>query len=171
MLKINLINQVAKKVFHNRNNYHISKHNESLFIYGGLALAATSIGLQYALNEMKNQPNKSDATEEKLESKPEPEKTETSTNKTKQENPNTTAAASTSWFSAFSTTYYDGGFESKMTKREAALILGVRETTTIERIKDAHRRILLLNHPDRGGSAYVAAKINEAKDLLLKGKN
>ena len=57
-----------------------------------------------------------------------------------------------------------------MSRREAALILGVRESSSAERIKEAHRRILLLNHPDRGGSAYMAAKINEAKDLLLKGK-
>ena len=67
-------------------------------------------------------------------------------------------------------TFYDGGFEDKMSKREAALILGVRESATPERIKDCHRKILLLNHPDRGGSAYMAAKINEAKDVLLKGK-
>ena len=70
----------------------------------------------------------------------------------------------------FAKNFYDGGFEDKMTKREAALILGVRESATVERIKDAHRRILLLNHPDRGGSAYMAAKINEAKDHLIKGK-
>ena len=57
-----------------------------------------------------------------------------------------------------------------MTKREAALILGVRESATAERIKEAHRRILIINHPDKGGSAYLGAKINEAKDLLLKGK-
>jgi curved DNA-binding protein CbpA len=57
-----------------------------------------------------------------------------------------------------------------MSKREAALILGVRESASAERIKDSHRKILLLNHPDKGGSAYLAAKINEAKDLLLKGK-
>ena len=58
-----------------------------------------------------------------------------------------------------------------MTKREAALILGVRESAVTERVKNAHRKILLLNHPDRGGSAYVAAKVNEAKDLLLKGRD
>lgn len=57
-----------------------------------------------------------------------------------------------------------------MTKREAALILGVRESASVERIKDAHRRILINNHPDRGGSPYIAAKVNEAKDFLLKGK-
>ena len=72
--------------------------------------------------------------------------------------------------SFFARTFYDGGFEDKMTKREAALILGVRESATPERIKDAHRRILLLNHPDLGGSAFIAAKVNEAKALLLKGK-
>ncbi len=58
-----------------------------------------------------------------------------------------------------------------MTKREAALILGVRESATVDRIKDAHRRILINNHPDRGGSPFIAAKVNEAKDFLLKGKN
>jgi hypothetical protein len=70
----------------------------------------------------------------------------------------------------FSKNFYDGGFEDTMTRREAALILGVRENTATTRIKDAHRRVLLLNHPDRGGSPYVAAKINLAKDLLMKGK-
>lgn len=70
----------------------------------------------------------------------------------------------------FAKNFYDGGFEEKMTRREAALILGVRENTAAQRIKESHRRILLLNHPDRGGSPYVAAKINLAKDLLLQGK-
>jgi len=66
--------------------------------------------------------------------------------------------------------YYEGGFEDGMTRREAALILGVRESSSPKRIKDAHRKLLILNHPDAGGSSYMAAKINEAKELLLKGR-
>ncbi|KAJ3017803.1 mitochondrial import inner membrane translocase subunit TIM14 [Thoreauomyces humboldtii] len=61
-----------------------------------------------------------------------------------------------------------GGFESKMTRREAALVLGIRETASKDKLKEAHRRIMLLNHPDRGGSPYLASKINEAKDMIDK---
>ncbi|TPX37576.1 hypothetical protein SmJEL517_g00663 [Synchytrium microbalum] len=59
-----------------------------------------------------------------------------------------------------------GGFESKMSKREAAQILGIRENVPKEKLKEAHRRVMLLNHPDRGGSPYLASKINEAKEML-----
>ncbi|KAI9310595.1 hypothetical protein BX666DRAFT_2005179 [Dichotomocladium elegans] len=65
------------------------------------------------------------------------------------------------------TKFYKGGFEAKMNKREAALILGLRESqATKQKVKEAHRKIMLLNHPDRGGSPYLATKINEAKDFL-----
>lgn len=53
-----------------------------------------------------------------------------------------------------------------MTRREAAAILGVRESVSRDKLKDAHRKIMLANHPDRGGSPYIASKVNEAKDLL-----
>lgn len=66
--------------------------------------------------------------------------------------------------------FYEGGFEEEMTRREAALILGVRESSAPKRIKEAHRKLLVLNHPDTGGSTYIAGKINEAKELLLKGR-
>ncbi|KAN0063236.1 mitochondrial import inner membrane translocase subunit TIM14 [Thecaphora frezii] len=62
-----------------------------------------------------------------------------------------------------------GGFNAKMDKKEAAQILGLRETAlTRAKVKDAHRRMMIANHPDRGGSPYLASKINEAKDLLDK---
>ncbi|ORZ40273.1 hypothetical protein BCR44DRAFT_1424748 [Catenaria anguillulae PL171] len=66
-------------------------------------------------------------------------------------------------------TFAKGGFEPKMSRKEAAQILGLREhNIQLQKLKEHHRRIMLLNHPDRGGSPYVASKINEAKDLLEK---
>ncbi|KAI3808998.1 hypothetical protein L1987_24962 [Smallanthus sonchifolius] len=64
--------------------------------------------------------------------------------------------------------FYEGGFQPTMTRREAALILGVRESVAADKVKEAHRRVMVANHPDAGGSDYLASKINEAKDIMLR---
>ncbi|RDX57304.1 hypothetical protein K466DRAFT_496261 [Polyporus arcularius HHB13444] len=62
-----------------------------------------------------------------------------------------------------------GGFKAKMDRKEALQILGLKDGAQLKKqLKDAHRQIMLANHPDRGGSPYLASKINEAKDLLDK---
>lgn len=63
--------------------------------------------------------------------------------------------------------FYKGGFEAKMTKKEATLILSLSERSlTKDKVRKAHRTLMLLNHPDRGGSPYLATKVNEAKEFL-----
>ncbi|NXE84289.1 DJC15 protein, partial [Cochlearius cochlearius] len=46
--------------------------------------------------------------------------------------------------------YYKGGFEQKMSRREASLILGVSPSAGKAKIRTAHRKIMILNHPDKG---------------------
>jgi len=54
-------------------------------------------------------------------------------------------------------------------RAEALAVLGLAEGATAEEIKSAHRRLIQRVHPDVGGSADLAARINRAKDILLEG--
>ena len=55
-----------------------------------------------------------------------------------------------------------------MSRAEALKVLGLEEGATDEQVRAAHKRLMLQIHPDKGGTSYLAAKINEAKDVLLK---
>jgi DnaJ domain len=60
------------------------------------------------------------------------------------------------------------GRRGTMSRAEALKVLGLEDGATEEDIRAAHRRLILQIHPDKGGTSYLAAKINEAKDVLLK---
>ncbi len=55
-----------------------------------------------------------------------------------------------------------------MDRAEALKILGLEDGAGVADIKDAHRRLISGLHPDHGGSDYLAAQINRAKDILLE---
>jgi|AntRauTorckE5430_2_1112549.scaffolds.fasta_scaffold19535_1 hypothetical protein len=163
-----------------RRGYSVTTKTENASLALGLgAIAATAKAGQYAAAAYKewkeNQPEEpeEDATTNKDQTEDQKGQQQTNSNaktsddKQKQNEKRENVFAS---FFDVGTNYYEGGFEDKMTKREAALILGVRPSSTEKRIKEAHRKLLILNHPDTGGSTFLSGKINEAKDFLIKAK-
>ena len=63
------------------------------------------------------------------------------------------------------------GTVDEMNESQALAILGLEEGASREDIVNAHRRLIQKVHPDRGGSTFLAARINEAKSLLIKLKD
>jgi DnaJ-class molecular chaperone with C-terminal Zn finger domain len=57
-----------------------------------------------------------------------------------------------------------------MDKNEAFEILGLDFSASRDDIINAHRMLIEKNHPDKGGSDYLSAKINKARDTLLEDK-
>jgi hypothetical protein len=59
--------------------------------------------------------------------------------------------------------------DGPMTRAEALAVLGLAEGASEAEIRSAHRRLMRTAHPDQGGSAWLAARLNAARDLLVGG--
>ncbi|HEY7607996.1 MAG TPA: hypothetical protein VIF14_02110 [Alphaproteobacteria bacterium] len=65
--------------------------------------------------------------------------------------------------------YTASGAGGPMSKSEALRLLGLQLGATADEVRAAHRRKLQEHHPDRGGDPDMAARINQARDVLLEG--
>ena len=57
--------------------------------------------------------------------------------------------------------------QGPMSAAEAREVLGVAPDADVAAIRAAHRKLMQANHPDRGGSTWIAARLNQARDVLL----
>ena len=62
----------------------------------------------------------------------------------------------------------DSDSGAPLSRRQALNVLGLEEGASEDEIVEAHRRLMQKLHPDRGGSSFLAAQINRAKDTLLR---
>lgn len=49
--------------------------------------------------------------------------------------------------------------------------IGISPTANKAKVREAFKKVMGVNHPDRGGSPYIASKINEAKDFMENVRN
>ena len=56
---------------------------------------------------------------------------------------------------------------AEMSRNEALEVLGLQESCSKDDVRFAHKKLIKSIHPDQGGSDWLAAKINRAKDILL----
>ena len=74
------------------------------------------------------------------------------------------------WRSRATTGRKTGSNREQMEQEEALEVLGLAFGASKEEVVVAHRRLIQKFHPDRGGSDYLAARVNQAKDVLLARK-
>ena len=61
-------------------------------------------------------------------------------------------------------------YNQKMSLRESYELLGVDENAPLEVIIKSHKELIRKLHPDKGGSSYLSARVNEARDIILADK-
>ena len=66
----------------------------------------------------------------------------------------------------------DGFAPGNMSRAEALKILNIapHQALDADKVREVHRKLLLANHPDRGGSTLISTKINEAKEVFIGKK-
>jgi DnaJ family protein C protein 19 len=151
-----------KRTLFTRFFHSSTKTQNATLLAGGLSVAAAALAARFALQVINPPPTTSDGNGT-IDNKG------TSTESTSSEASSTGGSHKSFGALYWARQLYKGGFDDKMTRREAALILGVRESADSKRVQERHRKMLIANHPDHGGSTFLAGKINEAKDVLLKG--